>query len=92
MWGAQPRVASATSLAFVAPAALDDGLAERLQLRRRLVGVADTRAVAKADLPGNDATPDIRVDADTFAVRIDGELVQEQPVTSLPLAQRYRLF
>ena len=54
--------------------------------------MADTRGTAKADLPQNDATPDIRVDADTFAVHVDGELVEEHPVTSLPLAQRYRLF
>ena len=92
MWGAQPRVASATSLAFVAPAALEDGLADRLGLRRRLAAVTDTRAVAKADLPQNGATPEIRVDADTFAVHVDGELVEEHPVDVLPLAQRYRLF
>jgi urease subunit alpha len=92
MWGAQPVVASATSLHFVAPGALEAGLADRLAVRRRLVPVKDTRGVGKADLPGNDALPRIEVDADTFAVRIDGELVTEAPVTELPLAQRYRLF
>ena len=41
----------------------------------RLVPVADTRSLGKADMPENDAMPDIAVDPDTFAVRIDGELV-----------------
>ncbi|MEZ5251844.1 MAG: urease subunit alpha, partial [Ilumatobacteraceae bacterium] len=92
MFGAAPRVAAATSLTFVAGAALDDGLADRLQLQRRLVPVADTRRRGKRDLPENDAMPTITVDPDTFAVRIDGDLVEERPVAVLPLAQRYFLF
>ena len=92
MFGASPKAAAATSLTFVAQAALDDGLAERLGLARRLVASADTRSRGKADLPNNDAMPDITVEPDTFAVRIDGELVTEQPVAELPMAQRYFLF
>jgi urease subunit alpha len=92
MFGADPRVAAATSLTFVAQAALDDGLADRLGLSRRLVASADTRRRGKTDLPENDAMPSITVDPDTFAVRIDGELITEQPVSELPMAQRYFLF
>ncbi|MEN9505490.1 MAG: urease subunit alpha [Actinomycetota bacterium] len=92
MFGALPRAAAASSITFVAAPALDDGLAERLGLERRLVAAADTRRRGKADLPLNDAMPSITVDADTFAVRIDGELIEEQPVRELPLAQRYFLF
>ena len=40
----------------------------------------------------NDATPDIRIDPDTFAVHIDGELVVEEPAEVLPMAQRYFLY
>jgi urease subunit alpha len=40
----------------------------------------------------NNATPEVRVDADSFAVRIDGELVEPAPVSELPMAQRYFLF
>jgi len=92
MWGAAPRVASATSVHFVAPLALMDGLAERLAVRRRLVAVAGVRGRGKADLPLNDALPDIRVDPDTFAVRIDGELIEADPARELPMTQRYFLF
>jgi urease subunit alpha len=92
MFGASPSAAASTSLTFVAAAALDDGLADRLALSRRLVASADTRSRGKADLPENDAMPTIAVDPDTFAVRVDGELIEEQPAAELPLAQRYFLF
>jgi urease subunit alpha len=92
MFGAAPVVAAATSVHFVAPVALEDGLAERLDVRRRLAPVKDVRRLTKADMPGNDALPDIRVDPDTFTVRVDGEVVEESPAAELPMAQRYFLF
>jgi urease subunit alpha len=92
MFGASGRVAAATSVAFVAPAALEDGLAERVAVDRRLVPVAAVRARGKADLPENGALPRIEVDPDTFTVRIDGEAVEPAPATELPMAQRYFLF
>ncbi|WP_433189392.1 urease subunit alpha [Actinoallomurus sp. CA-150999] len=90
MWGA--TAAPATSVHFVAPAALDDGLAERLEVRRRLVAVNDTRRVGKADMPLNDALPEIKVDPDTFTVSVDGNEVEPAPASELPMAQRYFLF
>ncbi len=92
MFGAAPAVAPGLSVAWVSQAALDDGLPGRVRVEREMVAVADTRSVAKADMPLNDARPDIAIDADTFAVRIDGELIVEQPATGLPMAQRYFLF
>jgi urease subunit alpha len=92
MWGASPRVAAATSVSFVAPAALEDGLAERLGLMRRLAPVADVRRRGKADLPENTALPRIEVEPDTFTVRIDGDVVEADPARELPMAQRYFLF
>ena len=80
------------SLAFVAPAAIEDGLADRLQLRRRLTGVRPTREVTKADMRNNDALPVIDIDAETFEIAIDGQRVVPSPATELPLAQRYSLF
>ena len=92
MFGASALAAARNSVAFVAPAALDGGLADRLGLSRALVAVRDTRRLTKADLPGNDALPAIRVEPDTFAVTVDGELIEEQPPVELPMAQRYFLF
>ncbi|MBJ7287328.1 urease subunit alpha [Williamsia sp.] len=92
MFGAAPPVAADTSLTFVAQQALDNGLADRVGIRRRLAPVKNVRAVGKKDMPLNDAQPEIVVDPDTFTVRIDGEVWAEQPATSLPMAQRYFLF
>jgi len=92
MWGAYGRVPARTSLSFVSPAALEAGLADRLGLDRELVPVADVSGRGKADMVNNDTLPDIRVDPDTFTVRIDGEVVEAAPATELPMAQRYFLF
>lgn len=92
MFGAYGIVPGRTSLAFVAPAAIEAGLADRLTLTRPLVPVADVRRRSKADLPENDATPHIEVEPDTFTVRIDGERVEPAPAQNLPMAQRYFLF
>jgi urease subunit alpha len=92
MFAAMPLAAGRHSRSFVAPAALEAGLAERLELVRELRAVGDVRALGKADMPGNDATPEIRVDSERFTVTVDGELIEPDPVTELPLAQRYSLF
>ena len=92
MFAASPAVAARHSISFVAPAALDGGLADRLGLVRELRVVGDTRSRGKADLPLNDAMPEIRVDSERFTVTIDGELIEPAPATELPLAQRYSLF
>ena len=90
MFGGYGVVPAATSLAFVAPAALEAGL--ELAVRRRLVPVADVRSRGKADMPENAAMPSIEVDPDTFTVRVDGIVHEPGPVTELPMAQRYFLF
>jgi urease subunit alpha len=90
MFGA--TVAGALSVSWVAPAALDDGLPDRLRVTRRLLPVGDTRRRGKADLPENTAIPHIEVDPSTFTVRVDGEVVEPHPAEVLPLAQRYALF
>ncbi|MFC4002171.1 urease subunit alpha [Prauserella oleivorans] len=91
MFGASPAVAAESSVHFVAESA-DADLADRLRLRRRLVPLANTRGRTKADMLLNDATPRIDVDPDSFAVRVDGELIEPEPVAELPMAQRYFLF
>jgi urease subunit alpha len=92
MFGAYGAAAAATSMAFVAPAAIDGLLADRLAVRRALVPVADVRSRGKEDLPENGATPRIEVEPDTFTVRVDGEVIEPEPAVELPMAQRYFLF
>jgi urease subunit alpha len=92
MFGAAPAVAAASSVTFIAPAAEDLDLAGRIGLTSRLVPVRDTRRLSKDDMPENGARPAVRVDADTFQVTIDGEVVEADPATELPMAQRYFMF
>ncbi|EHK83773.1 urease subunit alpha [Rhodococcus pyridinivorans] len=81
-----------TSVSFVSPAALDDGLEERLGLRRRLLPLRPTRHIGKADMKQNDVLPRIEIRPDTFDIDIDGERVVPAPATELPLAQLYSMF
>ncbi|GAA4641551.1 urease subunit alpha [Gordonia humi] len=80
------------SVSFVAPAALEDGLADRLGLRRRLAAVRPTRDIGKADMKVNDALPSIDIRPDTFDIAIDGERVTPAPAAELPMAQLYSMF
>jgi urease subunit alpha len=92
MFGACGVVPAQTSLAFVAPAAIDAMVSDRIGCKRTFAPVDNTRSVGKADMPLNDALPRIEVDLDTFVVRVDGEAVEPSPAAELPMAQRYFLF
>src|SRR5436190_22191888 len=89
LFGASGPLAVLTSGAFVAPAAIEDGLAERLELGRRLVPVQNVRRRGKADMPNNGYLPGIVIEPDSFAVTIDGEMVEPAPAVSLRMTQRY---
>jgi urease subunit alpha len=86
MFAGGGRLAAQRSLVFTAPGASVDGL------EATVVPVKDTRSLTKADMPLNDARPDIRVEPDTFRVWVDGEEIVPDPASELPLAQRYSLF
>lgn len=84
--------AGATSLAFVSEAAMEDGIADRIDIGHEFVPITSTRGVTKDDMVENTACPTIEVDPNTYAVRVDGELVEHEPAEFLPMAQRYFLF
>jgi urease subunit alpha len=92
MFGALGAARAATCVSFVSQDALADGIGERLGLKKRLVAVAATRGLRKSDLVLNDYLPRIEVDAQTYEVRADGQLLTCEPARELPLAQRYFLF
>ncbi|MDJ0777670.1 MAG: urease subunit alpha [Gammaproteobacteria bacterium] len=92
MFGALGKTRNATSMTFLSAAAVEAGVAERLQLASLIGTVADCRGVTKASMVLNDYQPDISVDAQTYQVRADGELLVCEPAAELPLAQKYFLF
>ncbi len=92
MFGSFGGAVAATSLTFVAKAALEAGLPQKLGLHKTAVAVEQCRAIGKFSMIHNDATPNIEVDPETYEVRADGELLTCEPADVLPLAQRYFLF
>ncbi|MEX8194039.1 urease subunit alpha [Comamonas guangdongensis] len=81
-----------TSLTFVSQAGLAAGIGQRFGLAKTLSAVKGIRGVQKRHMIHNDLTPHMEVDAQTYAVRANGDLLTCGPATSLPMAQRYFLF
>jgi urease subunit alpha len=93
MFGAFGKARTGSSMTFVSQASLDAGLAAKLGVAKQLVAVENVRGgITKKHMILNDATPDIRVDAETYRVTADGELLVCEPATVLPMAQRYFMF
>ncbi len=92
MFGSFGGATAGTSLTFVSQEAISAGLPERLRISKKAAAVRNCRKIGKKDLLLNDATPNIEVDAETYEVRVDGELLTCEPAHVLPLAQRYFLF
>jgi urease subunit alpha len=72
-------------------AALKGGLRRKLGIDKQLVAVEHTRDISKS-MVHNAATPDIKVDPETYEVTADDELLTCAPADVLPMAQRYFLF
>jgi len=89
MFGAHPDVIPHTSLTFLSKAAVDAGIPAQLGLRRTIAAVGGCRTIGKRDMVRNDALPHIDVNAETYEVRLDGELAESAPVAELALAQKY---
>ncbi len=92
MFGGIGRGASNSALTFVSSAFLDAAGPQKLELARSAVAVSHTRSIGKSDMVLNNATPHIEVDAETYEVRADGQLLTCEPAAVLPLAQRYFLY
>ena len=92
MFGAKGSALASTCATFVSSYAVEDGIASSLGLERMVLPVHGCRTLAKSDLLFNDVTGDIRVNPETYEVRVDGELITCEPAHSLPLTQRYFLF
>ncbi|WP_293350910.1 urease subunit alpha [Phenylobacterium sp.] len=93
MFAAYGRSVARSSVVFTSKLAIESGLPERLGLWKEMVAVENVRGgLSKASMIHNSATPVIEVDAETYEVHADGELLTCEPADVLPLAQRYFLF
>ncbi|MDD0812185.1 urease subunit alpha [Curvibacter sp. RS43] len=92
MFGAYGGAIAKTSLTFVSQAGLAQGIGQKFGLNKTLSAVKNIRTVGKRHMLLNDYAPRMEVDAQTYQVRADGQLLTCEPATSLPMAQRYFLF
>jgi urease subunit alpha len=92
MFGAFGGSLAKSSLTFVSQAGLAAGVGERYGLAKTLSAVKNIRGIRKQHMVHNAYTPKMEIDAQTYAVRADGQLLTCDPAVSLPMTQRYFLF
>ena len=92
MFGSYGGALTRGSLTFVSQAGLAAGIGSKFGLHKTLSAVKNIRTVGKRDMVHNHYAPRMEVDAQTYAVRADGQLLTCEPAVSLPMAQRYFLF
>ena len=89
MFGSFGRALPETCVSFVSRAAYDNGIANKLDLKRKVMPVYGTRTITKRDMVRNGLTPKIEVNPETFAVKVDGVHATVQPAKSISLNQLY---
>ena len=92
MFGSFGGAIARGSLTFMSQAAVAADLGDRLGLRKPVAAVKQCRSVRKQHMVHNAYTPKMQIDAQTYEVRADGELLTCEPAKVLPMAQRYFLF
>lgn len=92
MFGAFGGSLAKSSLTFVSQAGLAADIGRRYGLAKNLSAVKNIRGVRKQHMVHNAYTPAMEIDAQTYAVRADGQLLTCDPAVSLPMTQRYFLF
>ena len=92
MFAALGKARNATCMTFMSAAAIEAGVADQLRLASMIGQVSNCRNISKASMILNDYRPEITVDAQTYQVHADGELLVCEPASELPMAQRYYLF
>jgi len=92
MFGAFGGAVHKGSFTFVSQAGLANDIGRKYGLQKQLSAVKNIRAVRKQHMVHNAALPVMEIDAQTYAVRADGQLLTCEPAKVLPMAQRYFLF
>ncbi|WEG17242.1 urease subunit alpha [Alkalihalophilus pseudofirmus] len=92
MYASYGRANRSTSITFMSQASIDLGVPERLGLTKMISPVRNIRNLSKLDMKLNNALPQIEINPKTYQVFADGEEISCEPVSSVPLGQRYFLF
>ena len=92
MFGAIGSAKQNTSVTFTSKAAIDNGIATKLNVKKKFLPVKNCRKISKEDMVYNNLTPKIDIDPETFKVKVNGELVSVDPAKTVSLARLYQLF
>ena len=92
MFGALGLAKYSTSVTFTSKLAIKKGLAKKLGLKKKLLPVKNCRKIGKKDMVFNNLTPSIKIDPETYIVKVDGKVVTSEPASKLSLARLYNLF
>jgi len=89
MFGAFGSALAKTCVTFVSREAYDRDVKGKYGLERMVEPVARTRVLTKRDMVRNSYLPDIQVDPQTFAVKVDGVHATVEPPKKISLNQLY---
>lgn len=92
MFGAYGKALFKTCATFVSQLSLDKNIVQGYGLEKMLLPVKNCRNIGKKDLIHNNGTPQIDVNPENYEVKVDGVHITCEPVSVLPLAQRFFLF
>lgn len=71
--------------------AKETGIQQQYGLKKKVEAVSNVRLLTKLDMKLNSALPNIEVDPETYTVTADGEVLQCDAATSVPLSRNYFL-
>lgn len=92
MFGALGRAVQDTTVLFVSQTSVENDIRNQYGLGKQTLPVHNCRNIGKKDLIHNHSMPEIDVNPETYAVRVNGEHITCEPTEEVPLAQRYFLF
>lgn len=92
MYAQYGKALASCSATFISQSAFDLGVHEKLGLQKIVLPVRGIRSLTKKDMRHNSETPEITVDPQTYEVRVNGDLITCDPVSEVPMGQRYFLF
>jgi urease subunit alpha len=92
MFGSFGKAVYKTCITFVSQVSIENRTIEKYALEKMILPVKNCRNISKKDLIHNNATPQIDVNPENYEVKVDGKPITCEPVSIVPLAQRYFLF
>ena len=92
MFGSYGKALFSTCATFVSRLSIEQQVVQQYGLQKMVLPVSNCRNISKKDLIHNHGTPNIEVNPENYEVKVNGEVITCEPVSVLPLAQRYFLF